>query len=94
MKNHVDIYRQFWWDELTLGQTEQCNVCGEWGGDIHHLSSRGMGGSKNNQKNYIENLICLCRNCHLTCHSNKEYNIKARVINLRNIADKLESEYL
>ena len=91
MKNHVDIYRQFWWDELTLAQTEQCNVCGEWGGDIHHLSSRGLGSSK--FKNYIENLICLCRNCHLTCHSNKEFNNKARVINLRNIADKLESEY-
>jgi len=91
MKNHVDIYRQFWWDELTLAQTEQCNVCGEWGGDIHHLSSRGLGSSK--FKNYIENLICLCRNCHNKCHSNKEFNNKARVINLRNIADKLESEY-
>jgi len=92
MKNHVDIYRQFWWDELTLGQTEQCNVCGEWGGDIHHLSSRGLGSSK--LKDFIENLVCLCRSCHNKCHSNKEFNIKARVINLRNIADKLESEYL
>jgi 5-methylcytosine-specific restriction endonuclease McrA len=92
VKNHIDVYRQFWWDELTLGQTEQCAMCGEWGADIHHLKNRQAGGSK--CRDTIENLICLCRSCHNRCHSDKEYNMKARVINLRNIADKLESEYL
>lgn len=92
MKKHIDVYRQFWWDELTLGQTEQCVMCGEWGADIHHLKNRQAGGSK--CRDTIENLICLCRSCHNRCHSDKEYNMKARVINLRNIADKLESEYL
>lgn len=64
-------------------------MCGEWGADVHHLSNRQSGGSK--CKDYIENLICLCRSCHDKCHADKEYNMKARVINLRNIADKLES---
>jgi predicted HNH restriction endonuclease len=67
-------------------------MCGEWGADVHHLSAKSLGGSK--CKDYIENLICLCRSCHDKCHSDKQYNIKARVINLRDIADKLESEYL
>ena len=92
MKKHIDIYRQFWWDELTLAQTEQCAMCGDWGADVHHLSAKSLGGSK--CKDHIENLICLCRSCHDKCHSDKQYNIKARVINLRDIADKLESKYL
>ena len=92
MKNHIDVYRNFWWDDLTLSQTEQCSMCGEWGADVHHISNKGSGGSK--CKDYIENLICLCRKCHDKCHSDKTYNTKARVINLRNIADKLEGQYL
>ena len=93
MKKHLKIFDDFWLPELTIAQTFQCAVCNSWEGtDIHHLSSRGMGGSKNDAKNYIENLICLCRKCHQTCHSNKEFNTKARIINLRNIADKLEMD--
>ena len=29
MKNHTQIFQDFWWDELTLGQTEQCFMVGE-----------------------------------------------------------------
>ena len=43
MKNHIDVYRQFWWDELTLAQTEQCAMCGDWGADVHHLSAKSLG---------------------------------------------------
>ena len=90
MQKHTKIFQDFWWDELTLSQTEQCAVCSQWGADIHHISSRGLGSSK--YKDFIENLICLCRSCHLRCHSDKNFNKKARIINLRLIADKLESE--
>lgn len=91
MQEHTKIFQDFWWDELTLSQTEQCSVCNSWEGtDIHHISSRGLGSSK--YKNFLENLICLCRSCHLRCHSDKNFNKKARIINLRLIADKLESE--
>ncbi len=92
MKNHINVFRNFWWDDLTLSQTEQCSMCGSWGADVHHISNKGSGGSK--CKDYIENLICLCRKCHDKCHSDKTYNTKARVTNLRNIADKLEVQYL
>ena len=90
MKNHTDIYRKFWWDELTLSQTEQCVVCSQWGADIHHISNKALGSSK--CKDYIENLVCLCRKCHDKCHKDKTFNIEVRIINLRNIADKLESD--
>ena len=90
MKNHTDIYRKFWWDELTLSQTEQCVVCSQWGADIHHISNKALGSSK--CKDYIENLVCLCRKCHDKCHKDKTFNTEVRIINLRNIADRLESD--
>ena len=30
MQKHTKIYRDFWWDELTLSQTEQCRICNTW----------------------------------------------------------------
>ena len=43
-----------------------CEVCSSVAVDIHHLTAKGMGGSKT--KDYIENLIGLCRKCHLRAH--------------------------
>lgn len=91
MKKHLKIFDDFWLPELTIAQTFQCAVCNSWEGtDVHHLSAKQSGGSK--CKDYIENLICLCRKCHDRCHADKDFNIRARITNLRNIADKLESE--
>ena len=88
---HLKIFNDFWLPELTIAQTWQCFECNSWEGtDIHHLSAKQSGGSK--CKDYIENLICLCRSCHTKCHSDKNYNLKARIINLENIADKLKDE--
>ena len=91
MKKHTQIFCNFWNDEFTLSQTYQCFSCNSWyGTDIHHIEPKQMGGSK--CKDYIENLVCLCRSCHTKCHSDKNYNLKARIINLENIADKLKDE--
>lgn len=91
MKNHVKIFTNFWNSDDIIMQTYQCFMCNSWEGtDIHHISSRGMGGSR--LKDYLENLTCLCRRCHDRCHQDKDFNIRARITNLRNIADKLESE--
>jgi hypothetical protein len=94
MKNHVDIYRQFWWDQLTLAQTEQCDLshCSTWGGEVHHIKKRGGGGSKYKCFDTIENLIFLCRTHHELADKNKEFNKFVRVVNLLNIADKLKDE--
>ena len=88
---HFKIYNDFWLPEFTIAQTYQCAVCNSWyGTDIHHISNKALGSSK--CKDYIENLICLCRSCHTKCQSDKNYNLKARIINLENIADKLKDE--
>lgn len=39
-----------------------CEVCGRRAVDIHHIESRGMGGSK--LLDTPENLMALCRECH------------------------------
>lgn len=39
-----------------------CEVCSRRAVDIHHIEARGMGGS--NEKDHIENLMAVCRECH------------------------------
>ena len=39
-----------------------CEICQAKAVDIHHIDSRGMGGSK--QADTIENLMAVCRQCH------------------------------
>ena len=41
-------------------------MCGAKATEIHHLERRGMGAGKNSQRNYIENLMALCRECHIS----------------------------
>ena len=60
-----------------------CEICGNTAVDIHHLTPKGMGGSKT--KDYIENLISVCRECHIKAHDSKEFNDKAKEIHLSNL---------
>lgn len=47
-----------------------CEFCYAPATDIHHIYCKGMGGSKS--KDVIENLMALCRSCHV------EYGDKTR----------------
>ena len=38
--------------------------------DIHHIERRGMGGG---EKDYIENLMAVCRSCHVRYGDKKQY---------------------
>lgn len=40
-----------------------CEVCGNKAVDIHHIKARGMGGSKT--MDVIDNLMAVCRVCHV-----------------------------
>lgn len=61
MQKHAKIYlNSFGIDEFSY--YIKCEVCQKEVNDIHHISARGMGGST--QKNFIENLMALCRDCH------------------------------
>ena len=68
MVKHTKVYL----DSLGLTDTDfvQCEVCEFQGimkrsSEIHHIIPRGMGGSKT--KDYIENLMAVCRDCHNEC---------------------------
>lgn len=61
MKNHTKIYLQYF--NFDTDDFIPCELCSAKAVDIHHIDARGMGGSK--QKDNIENLMALCRKCHL-----------------------------
>lgn len=68
MKRHVKIYlesRGYWGEEYVV-----CEWCGGRACDVHHLRSRGMGGSKN--RDVPSNLVALCRLCHNKAHGIRE----------------------
>lgn len=63
MKPHIKIYLKFFdYDESSW---IQCEIpgCGKQAVDIHHINSRGMGGTKH--KDDINNLMALCRAHHV-----------------------------
>ncbi len=81
MRKHTKIYL----DHYGYDETDfiPCEICGAKAVDIHHIEAKGMGGSKT--KDYIENLIAVCRYCHVKCHSNKAFNNRAKEIHLNNL---------
>ena len=75
MKKHVKVYLDYfgYGAEDFIG----CEVCSSRAVDIHHIEARGMGGSK--KADTIENVMALCRNCHVEYGDKKQYmdNLKA-----------------
>jgi 5-methylcytosine-specific restriction endonuclease McrA len=78
MKNHTKIYLK----EMNYHETDwiPCEMCGQTAVDIHHIDSRGMGGSK--EKDFIENLMALCRSCHNRYGDIKEEKAMLRITHL------------
>lgn len=69
MEPHTKIY-------LTANNYDKsdvilCEVCGMVAVDIHHIEARGMGGSKS--KDDPNNLMALCRKCHVKYGDKKQY---------------------
>ncbi len=60
MKRHTKIYLDHF--HLTTADPVVCEVFGAIDNDIHHIESRGMCGSR--EKDVIENLMAVCRECH------------------------------
>jgi 5-methylcytosine-specific restriction endonuclease McrA len=60
MKAHTKIYLDYF--NFKIPKDCGCEICGSPAVDIHHIKSRGMGGSK--QADVIENLMAVCRDCH------------------------------
>ena len=47
-----------------------CEVCQSKAVDIHHIEARGMGGS---EKDNINNLMAVCRTCHIEYGDKKKH---------------------
>ena len=75
MQNHTKVYMNF------FGYGEQdfipCEMCGGRAVDIHHIEKRNK--TKND---YIENLIALCRDCHINAESDTSFNSYCRIQHL------------
>jgi len=69
MKKHTQIYfKAFGFD---VSDWIPCEVCNATAVDIHHIESRGMGGSKTADE--PSNLMALCRKCHEHFGDKKEH---------------------
>lgn len=69
MKPYQKTYfKYFGYDEH---DTIYCEVCGAIANDIHHITARGMGGSKH--RDNIENLMALCRKHHEELGDKKQH---------------------
>ena len=73
MKVHTKIYFEYFGIDYDLAtgwhDHIDCELDGKVTVDIHHIEPKGMGGSRN--KDVIDNLIALCRDCHTDAHAEK-----------------------
>lgn len=69
MQNHTKIYLKHF--GYGIEDFISCEVCGGRAVDIHHIDCRGMGGNK--AKDTIDNIMALCRKCHIDMGDKKQY---------------------
>jgi len=69
MKNHTKVYMKHF--GYGIEDFIPCEVCNSRAVDIHHIDCRGMGGSKKSDD--IENLMALCRQCHVVMGDTKTH---------------------
>ena len=82
MQNHTKVYMQFFnYEEQDFIPCEMCNSKAV---DIHHLEKRNK--TKND---YIENLVGLCRSCHIKAESDGMFNCFARIKHLENVCHQV-----
>ncbi len=85
MKKHTKVYL----DGMGYSTTDwiPCEVCGATAQDIHHIDARGMGGSK--EADNIENLMALCRTCHVAYGDIKEYKERLQATHNHHLAKRV-----
>jgi len=62
-----------------------CEICGDKAVDIHHIDARGMGGDPQKKKDHINNLMALCRKCHINYGDITEFKSYLRKIHQHQI---------
>ena len=69
MKKYTKIYLDYF--NYCIDDFIACEVCDSLAVDIHHIDCKGMGGSKT--KDEINNLMALCRKCHIEYGDKKNH---------------------
>jgi len=82
MKNYTKTYLQFF--QYVEDDFIECEMCGSRAVDIHHLTKQSKYGKKK-EKDFIENLIALCRDCHIKAESDNCFNAYCRIKHLENV---------
>ena len=69
MKKYTKLYLDYF--GYGIEDFIPCESCGAKAVDIHHIEARGMGGDK--KADNIDNLMALCRQCHLVMGDTKTH---------------------
>ena len=64
--------------------------CGSKAVDCHHLTKQSKFGTKK-EKDYIENIIGVCRDCHIKAESDSMFNFYCRIKHLENVCIQIHS---
>lgn len=76
MQKYIKVYLDYF--DIKTENELICERCGAKGNDLYHIYGRGKG------KDVIENIMCLCRDCHLLAHGSKNYISKAEFQEIHN----------
>lgn len=82
MQKHTKVYFDFF--DYGIDDFIPCEMCGSKATDIHHLTKRSKIGSKQ-ERDYIENLAGLCRDCHNKAENDGMFNMFCRIKHLENV---------
>lgn len=79
MQKHTKIYLEYFgYDESDF---IPCEICQAKAVDIHHIDAKGMGGRKS--MDVIENLMAVCRKCHIDFGDITEFKEKLKELHLK-----------
>ena len=81
MKKHVKVYLDYF--NYAKSDFIACEICEATAVDIHHIECRGMGGSK--ELDVIDNLMAVCRSCHIKYGDKKNFKEMLKDIHLKHI---------
>ena len=84
MQKHTKVYMQF----FDYGEQDfiPCEMCGSKATDIHHIERRTRNKVTND---FVENLVGLCRDCHIKAESDSMFNMFCRIQHLENVTNQV-----
>ena len=71
MKKYTKTYLDYF--GYSISDFIPCEVCSAKAVDIHHIDSRKMGGDKTGKKDNIDNIMAVCRECHIKYGDKTQY---------------------